>query len=70
MVLVMCTCQTKAYYVTLEVPVQVTCRVQVTSWEDAMTKAREQVGKDGLESYYMEYDVEDQASITKVEEEG
>ena len=65
----MCKCEKKAYYVTLEVPVQVTCRVQATCWEDAMTEAREQVGKDGLESYYMEYDVEDQANTMKVEEE-
>ena len=28
----MCNCQKKAYYVTLEVPVQVTCRVQAAVW--------------------------------------
>jgi len=65
----MCNCQKKAYYVTLEVPVQVTCRVQATDWRNAMTEAIQQVGKDGLESYYMEYDVEDQANVTKVEDE-
>ena len=65
----MCKCQKRAYYVTLEVPVQVTCRVQAKDWRNAMTEAIQQVGSDGIESYHMDYDVEDQANVTKVEDE-
>jgi len=55
------------YYVTLEVPVQVTCSVTAETIAGAMAAAREQVGSDGVESYHMDYDVEDQAEVTRVE---
>ena len=58
----------QTYYVTLEVPVQVTCSVTAQTIEDAMAAAREQIGSDGVESYHMSYDVEDQAKVTRVEE--
>ena len=58
----------QTYYVTLEVPVQVTCNITALTIEDAMAAAKEQVGSHGMESYHMSYDVEDQARITQVEE--
>ena len=64
----MCDQLSKEYYVTLEVPVEVTCSVRAETIVDAMAAAREQVGKDGLESYHMLYDVEEQADIKRVEE--
>ena len=58
----------KEYFVTLEVPVQVTCSVRADTIVEAMAAAIGQVGKDGLESYYMDYNVMDMADIKRVEE--
>ena len=58
----------KEYFVTLEVPVQVTCSVRADTIVEAMAFAIGQVGKDGLESYYMDYDVMDMADVKRVEE--
>ena len=58
----------KEYFVTLEVPVQVTCSVRADTIVEAMAAAIDQVGKDGLESYHMNYDVMDMADIKRVEE--
>ena len=58
----------KEYFVTLEVPVQVTCSVRADTIVEAMAAAIGQVGKDGLESYYMDYDVMDMADVKRVEE--
>lgn len=58
----------KEYFVTLEVPVRVTCSVTAEYLDEAMAAAIEQVGKDGLESYYMDYDVMDMADVKRVEE--
>ena len=64
----MCNQYSKTYFITLEVPVQVTCSVTAQTIEDAMAAARAQIGSDGVESYHMNYDVEDQARVTQVEE--
>ena len=64
----MCDQLSKEYFVTLEVPVQVTCSVRADTIVEAMAAAIEQVGKDGLESYYMKYDVFDMADVKQVEE--
>ena len=56
------------YFVTLEVPVQVTCSVTAETIVEAMAAAIGQVGKDGLESYHMLYDVMDMADVKRVEE--
>jgi hypothetical protein len=58
----------KEYYVTLVVPVEVTCSVRADTIVEAMAAAIGQVGKDGLESYYMDYDVMDMADVKRVEE--
>ena len=58
----------KEYFVTLEVPVQVTCSVRAETIVEAMAAAIDQVGKDGLESYHMLYDVFDMADVKRVEE--
>ena len=58
----------KEYFVTLEVPVQVTCSVRADTIVEAMAFAIGQVGTDGLESYHMDYDVMDQAKTVRVEE--
>jgi len=58
----------KEYFVTLEVPVQVTCSVRADTIVEAMAAAIGQVGTDGLESYHMNYDVMDMADIKRVEE--
>jgi hypothetical protein len=58
----------KEYFVTLEVPVQVTCSVRADTIVEAMAVAIGQVGTDGLESYHMDYDVMDMADIKRVEE--
>ena len=64
----MCDQLTKTYEVTLEVPVRVTCRVHTQTIQDAMAEAMEQVGDEGLECYYMDYSVMDQAKTVRVEE--
>jgi hypothetical protein len=56
------------YDVTFEVPVRVTCRVRAARFVDAMEAARIQFANDGLEAYYMEYEVMDQGVIKRVEE--
>jgi hypothetical protein len=56
------------YNVTFEVPVRVTCRVRAARFVDAMEAARIQFANDGLEAYYMEYEVMDQGVIKRVEE--
>ena len=56
------------YDVTFEVPVRVTCRVRAARFVDAMEQARVQFGNDGLEAYYMEYEVTDQGVSKRVEE--
>lgn len=56
------------YDVTFEVPVRVTCRVRAARFVDAMEAARIQFANDGLEAYYMEYEVMDQGIIKRVEE--
>jgi hypothetical protein len=56
------------YNVTFEVPVRVTCRVRVARFVDAIEAARIQFANDGLEAYYMEYEVMDQGVIKRVEE--
>jgi len=58
----------KEYFVTLEVPVQVTCSVRADTIVEAMAFAIGSVGKDGLESYNMLYDVFDMADVKRVEE--
>ena len=58
----------KEYFVTLEVPVQVTCSVRAETIVEAMAAAIKQVGTDGLESYHMLYDVMDMADVKRVEE--
>ena len=58
----------KEYFVTLEVPVQVTCSVRADTIVEAMAAAIGQVGTDGLESYHMDYDVMDMADVKRVEE--
>jgi len=58
----------KEYFVTLEVPVQVTCSVRAETIVEAMAAAIGQVGKDGIECYYMDYDVMDMADVKRVEE--
>jgi DNA topoisomerase IB len=58
----------KEYFVTLEVPVQVTCSVRADTIVEAMAAAIDQVGKDGLESYHIDYDVFDTADVKRVEE--
>lgn len=58
----------KEYFVTLEVPVQVTCSVRADTIVEAMAAAIDQVGKDGLNSYHMDYDVFDTADVKRVEE--
>jgi hypothetical protein len=58
----------KEYFVTLEVPVQVTCSVRADTIVEAMAAAIDQVGKDGLESYHINYDVFDMADVKRVEE--
>ena len=58
----------KEYFVTLEVPVQVTCSVTSETIVGAMAAAIDQVGKDGLESYHINYDVFDMADVKRVEE--
>ena len=64
----MCDQLTKTYEVTLEVPVRVTCRVHTQTIQDAMAEAMEQVGDEGLECYYMDYSVMDQAKTVRLEE--
>ena len=64
----MCDQLTKSYEITLEVPVRVTCRVYTQTIEDAMAEAMKQIGNDGLERYYMDYSVMDQAKTVQVEE--
>lgn len=64
----MCNQLSKTYFVTLVVPVEVTCSVTSETIVEAMAAAIDQVGKDGLESYHMTYDVFDQADIRRVEE--
>jgi len=56
------------YDVTFEVPVRVTCRVRAARFVEAMEAARIQFGNDGLEAYYMEYDVMDQGVVKRVGE--
>ena len=56
------------YDVTFEVPFRVTCRVRAGRFVDAMEAARIQFANDGLEAYYMEYEVMDQGVIKRVEE--
>ena len=56
------------YDVTFEVPVRVTCRVRAARFVEAMEAARIQFANDGLEAYYMEYEVMDQGIIKRVEE--
>ena len=58
----------KEYFVTLEVPVQVTCSVRADTIVEAMAFAIGQVGTDGLRPYHMDYDVMDMADIKRVEE--
>jgi hypothetical protein len=64
----MCDQLSKEYYITLEVPVQVTCSVRADTIVEAMAAAIGQVGTDGLESYHMDYDVMDMADVKRVEE--
>ena len=64
----MCKQWSKTYYVTLVVPVEVTCSVTSETIVEAMAAAIGQVGKDGLESYHMLYDVFDMADVKRVEE--
>jgi hypothetical protein len=64
----MCDQLSKEYYITLEVPVQVTCSVRADTIVEAMAVAIGQVGTDGLESYHMDYDVMDMADVKRVEE--
>lgn len=56
------------YDVTFEVPVRVTCRVRAARFVEAMEAARIQFANDGLEAYYMEYEVMNQGVIKRVEE--
>ena len=63
----MCNQYSKTYYVTLVVPVEVTCSVTSESFVEAMAAAIDQVGKDGLNSYHMDYDVMDQGVVKRVE---
>lgn len=58
----------KTYEITLEVPVRVTCRVHTQTIHDAMVEAMQQVGNDGIECYYMDYSVMDQAKTVRIEE--
>jgi hypothetical protein len=58
----------KTYYVTLVVPVEVTCSVTSETIVGAMAAAIDQVSKDGLNSYHMDYDVFDTADVKRVEE--
>ncbi len=58
----------KEYFVTLEVPVQVTCRVNGETIADAMAMAITQIGNDGVEAYHMSYDVMDESIVKLVEE--
>lgn len=64
----MYTYASKEYFVTLEVPVQVTCSVRAETIVEAMAAAIGQIGKDGLESYHMLYDVFDTSDVKRVEE--
>jgi hypothetical protein len=64
----MCNQLTKTYEITLEVPVRVTCRVHTQTIEDAMAEAMVQIGDEGIECYYMDYSVMDQAKTVRVEE--
>ena len=64
----MCDQLSREYFVTLEVPVQVTCSVRADTIVEAMAFAIGQVGTDGLESYHMDYDVMDMADVKRVEE--
>ena len=64
----MYTYASKEYYVTLVVPVEVTCSVRAETIVEAMAAAIGLVGKDGLESYHMLYDVFDMADVKRVEE--
>jgi len=56
------------YYVTLEVPVQVTTRIHADTFAEAAAIAITLVGEDGIESYHMHYDVMDQSTVKRVEE--
>jgi hypothetical protein len=58
----------KTYYVTLVVPVEVTCSVTSETIVEAMAAAIEQISNDGLEAYHMDYDVMDQGVVKRVEE--
>ena len=64
----MCKQWSKTYYVTLVVPVEVTCSVTSETIIGAMAAAMDQVGKDGLNAYHMDYDVFDTADVKRVEE--
>ena len=64
----MCKQWSKTYYVTLVVPVEVTCSVTSETIVEAMAAAIDQVGKDGLSAYHMDYDVFDTADVKRVEE--
>ena len=64
----MCKQWSKTYYVTLVVPVEVTCSVTSETIVEAMAAAIDQVGKDGLNAYHMDYDVFDMADVKRVEE--
>lgn len=64
----MCNQLSRTYNITLEVPVQVTCRVNGETIADAMAMAIAQICSDGLESYHMLYDVFDMADVKRVEE--
>ena len=62
----MCNQLIRTYNITLEVPVQVTCRVNGETIADAM--AIDQIGSDGVEAYHMSYDVMDESIVKLVEE--
>lgn len=58
----------RTYNITLEVPVQVTCRVNGETIADAMAMAIAQIYSDGVESYHMSYDVMDESIVKRVKE--
>lgn len=64
----MCNQLSRTYNITLEVPVQVTCRVNGETIADAMAMAIAQIGTDGVEAYHMSYDVMDESIVKVVEE--
>lgn len=64
----MCNQYSKTYYVTLVVPVEVTCSVTSETIVEAMAAAIDQVDKGGINSYHMDYDVFNTADVRRVEE--